>query len=90
MKMILLTLLALLFAGCAALPDRARLDAIPKPDALRLCLDGPLGIEFCPQIPLRWEPVQRELDDRELRKLREEELRQRMRERKPHSARALT
>ena len=48
---------ALLVALC--LPACAYLRDPPRPAELRMCLDMPLGVEFCPTVPLSWsdEPV---------------------------------
>lgn len=79
-----------LVLGCA-LP---KLPAMPQPDELQICAEGPFDWEFCPTLKLRWfraplEPLRDSWEERERRRLRQQDFEERWRG-KPHAARVLT
>lgn len=79
--------------GCVI---RTPTPAMPRPESLGLCVDGPLGIEFCPQLDLQWktkEQREQEKLEKQLQEERErywrEEWERRLKERKPYPARVI-
>lgn len=84
-----IVLLGASLVGCSTrLPT---IPAMPRPQELRVCADGPFGWELCPTLKLRWPSEERRLERerREIQKEREERRRRILEEREEHAARAV-